>query len=217
MATYEVLQEEGMNFVKVTLQDEIVRAEAGALCYMLGNLTMDARLPTLGHYLRARLTGESVVRPFYTGTGELYLESSYGGFYLCTLRDETWILGHGIYWASDSSIALSSQQVHPWLALRAGKSFWHFQTKVSGSGQVVLTAPGPVEELTLEQGRLVVDGDYVIARTAGITFRLKRAARSVFGSWLAGESLTRVYEGSGKLLISSVPYWRYAMAQKEAQ
>lgn len=217
MATYEVLHEEGMNFVKITLQDETVRAEAGALCYMIGKITMDARLPALGQFLRAKLAGESVVRPFYTGVGELYLESTYGGFYHLNLHNETWLLERGIYWASDNNVALSTQPLHPWLALRAGKSFWYFQTKVSGSGQVVLTAPGPVEEMTLDQGRLVVNGDYVIARSAGISFRLKRAARTVFGSWLAGEGQTRIYEGSGKLLISSIPYWRYAMAQKEAK
>ena len=214
MATYEVSHDEGMNFVKITLDNERVRAEAGALCYMVGNITMDARIPSLGQMVRAALSKESLVRPTYTGTGELYLESSYGGFYVFNLQDESWLLDSGIYWASDITVQLSAHQLNPWLALRAGEGLWYFQTKVAGSGQVVLTAPGAVEEMTINQDRLVVDGNYVIARTEGVSFRLKRVTRSFFGSFIAGEKVAHVYEGVGKVLISSIPYWRYAMFQK---
>ncbi len=216
MATYDVLQEEGMNFVKITLANETVRAEAGALCYMRGDIKLDARIPSLGQYIKAALAGESVVRPTYTGTGEVYLESSYGGFHTLTLQDEPWILDSGAYWASDSTVQLSVHQVSPWLSFRAGDGFWHFQTKVFGAGKVVLTAPGPVEEMTINHERLVADGNYVIARTPGVSYRLSRVTRSFFRNFIAGEGLTRVYEGVGKVLVCSVPYWRYAMA-KQAQ
>ena len=38
MAKFEVLEQEGMNFVKIDIENEMVRAESGALCWMTGGI-----------------------------------------------------------------------------------------------------------------------------------------------------------------------------------
>ena len=62
----------------------------------------------------------------------------------------------------------------------------------------------------------MADGKFVIARTEGIKYRARRAAKSWLRSRLTGEPRVRRYEGTGSLLVSSYPFWRYRMMQKKA-
>jgi uncharacterized protein (AIM24 family) len=48
MAEFEVGELEGMRVVQIKLRDETVRAEAGALWYMQGDIRITARLPSIG-------------------------------------------------------------------------------------------------------------------------------------------------------------------------
>src|SRR5262245_24360461 len=108
MATFEVLDQEGMHFVQITLDNETVQAESGALCLMRGDITMDVKLPTLGRVLTSHLAEEALIRPTYTGTGTILLEASFGGFHIFDLSGETWILDSGSYWASEGSVRVSA-------------------------------------------------------------------------------------------------------------
>jgi uncharacterized protein (AIM24 family) len=47
------------------------------------------------------------------------------------------------------------------------------------AGRVVLNAPGPVEEVTLKNERLMVEGKLVLARTEGIDYQVRRATMRV--------------------------------------
>jgi uncharacterized protein (AIM24 family) len=96
-------------------------------------------------------------------------------------------------------------------SLWTGEGFVDYQTRVSGSGRVVLNAPGPVEEVTLKDERLMVEGKLVLARTEGLDYRYRRAT-TLIQSMFAGEARMRVYEGSGKALVCWTPYWnKYVM------
>ena len=211
MALFEVIDHEGVSFLRVTLDNETVRAERGALCYLYGDVAIDARLPSVGKAARRLLAHESVIRPSYTGTGTVYLESSLDGFHVFDLEDTSWILARGSYWASEGQVALSVHRETVLTSLLGGEGFVELCTKVSGRGKVALRTWGPVEEVTLRNQRVVADGRYVLARTSEIRYRIKRAERSVMGHWLAGERRLRVYEGTGRLLLASYPFWRVAL------
>ena len=45
MAQFEIIDDQGVSFVKVSLDDEIIRAERGALNYLRCDIKIDARLP----------------------------------------------------------------------------------------------------------------------------------------------------------------------------
>lgn len=214
MAHFEVESSEGMNFVKATLDNETIRAERGALCYMTGSISMKAPLPSIGGWITSALADECVFRPTYTGTGTVFLESSFGGFHIFELSGEPWILDRGTYWASEGGVQLGTHREKVLTSLFAGEGFIYLQTKVSGRGKVVLTSQGPVELHTIDGGMIEADGSYVIARTEGISFTMKRATRSILGAWVSGEGSNRVYEGKGRMLVSSVPYWRYRIMQE---
>jgi uncharacterized protein (AIM24 family) len=213
MARFEVLEQEGVRMVKATLQSETIRSEAGALSYMRGSLVMESRGPGAGGFLKAMATGESVFRPTYTGTGEVFLESSFANFHVFDLDGKEWILERGAYWASDHEVDVDVHRDTAMTSLLSGQGLVNFQTKVRGRGQVVVVAQGDVQEMRLVNDRLVVDGTFVVARTGSLAYRIERAAKSLFGSMSSGEGLVSTFEGTGTVLIAPIPYWRYRLLQ----
>jgi uncharacterized protein (AIM24 family) len=101
-------------------------------------------------------------------------------------------------------------------AFWAGDGFIDFCTRVAGHGVVVLTARGPTEEVTLGAGESYAaeTKGAVIARSAEVSYRVKRPARSLIGSWLSGERALRVFTGPGRIVISRTPYWGAFMLEK---
>jgi uncharacterized protein (AIM24 family) len=210
MAEFEVGQLEGMRFVEIRLRDETVRAEAGALAYMRGDIRITARLPSLGGAIKSIISDESVVRPSYSGTGVIHLEPSMGGYHTLEVAGDAWILENGAYWASDGGVQLGLFRERVWPSLWAGEGPIDYQTRVSGKGLVVLNAPGPVEEVTLDGERLAVEGKLVIARTEGLEYSVRRATK-FFQAFISGEGAVRVYAGTGRALVCWTPYWNQLM------
>lgn len=215
MAHFEILEEEGMRYVRVQMRDETVRAESGALAFMRGAITMKARIPSIGAVIRAGLSEERAVRPTFTGTGELVLESTLGGYYIFEPRDQAWLIEAGAYWASDGAIELGVHRERVVTSFWAGEGLVDFCTRVKGQGKVVLMSPGPVQEIEIPAGdEMAVEGKLVIGRTGSIQYAIRRPARSILGSMLSGETALRVYKGPGRVLLSSTPYWNSFLLQR---
>jgi uncharacterized protein (AIM24 family) len=216
VAKFEIEQSEGMRWVKVTLKDDAVRAEPGALSHLRGNIVMDVPLPSFRGWLVSTFANETMLRPRYRGTGELYLESSLGGFHALQVKPgETWVIDDGAYWASDDEVELSIYREGMMTSYWAGEGLFWYKTRVRGRGTVVLATPGPVEEVNLTNGQVMVDGKYVLARTASLKFSIRRPARGVMGYFYSGEQCARTYQGTGRLLISTTPYWRLRVSQSK--
>jgi hypothetical protein len=43
---------------------------------------------------------------------------------------------------------------------------------------------------------------------------MRRPARSLLSYWMSGEKLARVYEGTGRLLMCTTPYWRLKLSRQ---
>jgi uncharacterized protein (AIM24 family) len=215
MATFDVEKTEGMRWVRVDLDDDDVRAERGALNHMQGAITMDVPLPSLKAWWVSLFSDESLLRPRYSGTGSVYLDSTLGGYHLLNVtRGERWVLDTKCFWASDGEISLSVFRERVWTSYWADQGLLWYKTALKGEGQVMLAVDGPVQEVTLDNDRLVADGPFVIARTQGISLRIKRPARSLLSFWLSGQKRAFVYEGTGKLLLCTTPYWRQRMQRE---
>lgn len=208
MATFDIQQGQMQRWVKITIDNEAVRAEAGALSYMRGHVQVDTPLPSLGSAIKCSISDEPLIRPRYTGTGEIYLTSTFGGYHAFDIDGVPWILENGAYWASDNSVQLGLHRERMMTSFWAGEGFIDFQTKVSGQGRVVLNAQGPVEEIDLGRETISVEGKLVIARTADVGYRVARPTKSLFSHWLSGEDYHRQYSGPGKVLLVSTPYLR---------
>lgn len=209
MATFEIEHSEGMRWVKVGLDDDDVRAERGALNHYKGTITMDVPFPSLKAWWVSLFSDESLLRPRYQGTGTVYLDSSLGGFHVMQVEPgERWILDTKCFWASDGEVKLSVHREPTWTAYWADQGLFWYKTALQGDGQVVLSVPGPIEEVTLTDDQLVTDGPFVVAHTAGIRLSVRRPARSWLSYWMSGQKLAFCYRGTGKLLLCTTPYWR---------
>lgn len=214
MATFEILEREGSRMVKATLANETVRTESGALHYLCGSIKMETQMPSAGGFLKSLATGENIFRPTYTGTGELYLTPSLAGYHILEVAGREWILDGGAYWASEGGIEVSVERNKLLTGLVGGEGL--FQTKVKGQGKVVMVAQGPVETVKLQGDRLVVDGNFAIARTGAINYRVEKATKSLVGSVTSGELLVNVFEGTGTVLLAPVPYWQVLLLRQVA-
>jgi uncharacterized protein (AIM24 family) len=114
MATFKLEHSEGMRWVKVTLDDDDVRTERGALNHMQGEITMDVPWPTLKAWWVSLFSDESLLRPRYHGTGNVYLDSSLGGYHVMqVVPGERWILDTKCFWASDGEVQLTDKKTAP--------------------------------------------------------------------------------------------------------
>ena len=209
MAEWQVLNNDGINYVEVVLNNETVRAEAGAMRYIQGAITMESKSGGVGGFFKSKMTGESVFRPTYTGTGKLVLEPALHGFYELKLEDETVVLDQGAYWASDGGIEVSAVRNKAASALLSGEGW--FQTSVSGDGSVIITIPGELEVIDLQNDKLVVDGSFAVARSDTLTFSVQKSAKGILGSLTSGEGLVNVLEGTGRVYLAPVPFRHVAL------
>jgi len=205
MSEFNIVETEGLRYLKIDIKNENVRAEAGALSHLRGDIEVVTPLPSIWEAIAATLSDEPWIRPRFRGTGEIYLEPSLGGYHVFEVEGESWILENGAYWASEGSVELGLHREAVITSFFAGEGLIDYQTKVWGRGKVVLNSWGPVEEVRLKGETIAAEGKLVIARTAGLKYRVRRPTR-FFSYYLSGESLFRTYSGVGKVLLVKTPY-----------
>jgi len=217
MASFDVEHSEGMRWVRVDLDGDTVHTERGALNHMKGAIRMDVPLPSLRAWWVSLFSDESLLRPRYSGRGSVWLDSSLGGFHMLRIRPgERWILDTRCFWAGDGAVKLAIHRERFWTSYMADQGLLWYKTALEGEGQVVLKVDGPVEEVRLDNDRLVADGPFVIGRTRGISLSVRRPARSLVSHWLSGQRRAFVYQGTGRLLLCTTPYWRQRMQRERA-
>lgn len=199
-----------MKRVKFTLEDASISIEPDALHYMKGDLelssgTQEGGFLGLGKALWRRMTvGETVFKTTIEGTGEVYLEPSFGHFLLQELDDEEVIADQGIFAAGGGDIEVYSERIAKISAMLFGGEGW-FQTKVSGTGLVVFNCPVPLSEVVrvdLEDEKLSVDGSFAILRTGELAFVAETSSKSWIGSLTSGEGLLQTFEGTGSVWLA---------------
>lgn len=204
MATFDIVQREHLKMIKATITNETIRAEAGALHYMRGNIQLESKAPSAKGFLKSMVTQESIFRPTYTGTGEIYFGPPiFGEYTTMDLDNEAWVLDKGAYVCSDIAIDVGIFTNKAISGLISGEGI--FQTKVEGTGKVIIQSQGPLEAIDLENDRLAVDGSFAVARQAHLNFSVQKAAKGWLGSLTSGEGLINVIEGTGRVLLAPVP------------
>jgi uncharacterized protein (AIM24 family) len=197
---FEIHEKETLKFLKADFKNSAVRYESGGLYYMLGNLEMEANLPSAGGFLKSMVTRESVVKPVIKGSGTVWFEPTFGNFTILELNADEWILDKGAYYASEMGVEIGSFTNKSVSGLFSGEGF--FQTRVSGYGKVVLLSKGPLETIELNNDKLVVDGSFAVARQAGVQLTVSKANKGIFSSLISGEGIVNTFSGTGKVLIS---------------
>lgn len=189
-----------------------VTIQAGAMQWMVGNVNATTGIKGVGDFfskaMRGKVTGESAIKPEYTGNGTLVLEHTYRHLILLDVRD--WngsiVLDDGLFLACDSSLkhkAIMRSNLSSAVAGNEGL----FNLGIQGKGVVCLESSVPKEELievTLEDDVLKIDGNMAIAWSGSLEFTVERSGKTLVGSATSGEGLVNVYRGTGKVLLAPV-------------
>ncbi|CVI69267.1 hypothetical protein BN3660_01503 [Eubacteriaceae bacterium CHKCI004] len=186
-----------------------ITLQAGAMQWMLGDVNATTGIKGVGDFfgkaVRGKASGESAIKPEYTGSGLLVLEPTYKHLILMDAAD--WggsvVLDDGLFLACDSRLkhkAVMRSNISS--AVAGGEGL--FNLSLNGSGVFCIESQCPMEELveiTLENDVLKIDGNYAIAWSGSLDFTVERSGKSLIGSAASGEGLVNVYRGTGKVLM----------------
>ncbi len=196
-----------LKMVRVTLNDSHIRLEPGALYFMKGNLEMKSNTGGLKKGLaRKMLSGESMFVSEVHGTGEVYLEPSFGHFLLYRIQeqDRAIIIDKGLFYAGTAGLDIkASMQKNLSSALFGGEGL--FQTKIEGEGIVILYSPVPMDEIqkvTLSNDKLSVDGNFALLRTEDVEFKVEKSSKSLISAGKTGEGLLQTFSGNGNVWLA---------------
>lgn len=204
----QIMNDSGIKLrqVRIILEDSSVKVESGALSYMKGEIEIKTKtggVVGLGKkFLNSKLTGETMFKPTYEGTGEIFLEPSFGHFALIELEDEEIIVDDGLFYACEEDVEVGAAMQKSVSSMLFGNE-GIYQTSISGSGIVVLEIPVPESEIfkcKLFNDTLKVDGNFAVLRTSNIKFTVEKSS-SLIGSVTNGEGLLNVYSGTGEVWL----------------
>lgn len=198
--------------VVCNLSKSNVTVQAGAMQWSVGNVNATTGVKGVGDLfgkaVRGKVTGESAIKPEYTGDGTLVLEPTYKHILLIDVAD--WggsiVLDDGLFLACESSLRHKAVMRANFSSAVAGNEGL-FNLGITGSGVLCLESLCPKEELveiTLQNDVLKVDGNYAIAWSGSLDFTVERSGKTLIGSAASGEGLVNVYRGSGKVLLAPV-------------
>lgn len=189
-----------------------VITQAGAMQLMIGQLTAETNIKGAGDLMKklvgGKVTGESTVKPRYTGNGTLVLEPTYKHILFVDVGQ--WgsgiVIEDGLFLACDDSVNLSVvARSNISSAVLGGEGL--FNTALRGNGVAVLESPVPEGELIivdLENDVLKIDGNMAIAWSSSLEFTVERTTKTLIGSAASGEGLVNVYRGTGRVMIATV-------------
>ena len=186
-----------------------ITTQAGAMQWMLGDVNATTGIKGVGDLLgkavRGKVTGESAIKPEYTGSGILVLEPTYR--HLILMDAGSWngavVLDDGLFLACDSKLKHKAVARSTFSSAVAGNEGL-FNLSLSGQVIFCIEAECPKEELveiSLQDDVLKIDGNYAIAWSASLQFTVERSGKSLIGSAASGEGLVNVYRGTGKVLM----------------
>ncbi len=198
--------------VLCNLAKSAVTLQAGAMQWTAGNVNATTGIKGVGDLfgkaVRGKVTGESAIKPEYTGDGVLVTEPTYRYILLEDLND--WngsiVLDDGLFLASESSLKHKAvMRSNLSSAVAGGEGL--FNLGLTGSGVVCLESNSPREELieiTLQNDVVKIDGNMAIAWSGSLEFTVERSGKTLLGSAASGEGLVNVYRGTGKVLMAPV-------------
>lgn len=198
--------------VVVDVAKSNVTVQSGAMQWTVGNVNATTGLKGVGDFLgkamRGSVTGESAIKPEYTGDGTLVLEPTYKHILLIDVAD--WngsiVLDDGLFLACESTLKHKAVMRSNFSSAVAGGEGL-FNLGIQGSGILCLESVCPREELVevvLDNDVLKVDGNMAIAWSGSLDFTVERSGKSLIGSAASGEGLVNVYRGTGKVLLAPV-------------
>jgi uncharacterized protein (AIM24 family) len=194
--------------IRIILDDSSVKLEPSCLSYMKGNIEIKNKSGGLLGFgkkiISSKLTGETAFKPTYSGTGEIFLEPSFGHFALIELEDDEIIVSDDMFYACEEGVEINAAMQKNISSAFLGNEGL-YQTRIEGNGIVALKVPVPESEIfkcILIKDTLKVDGNFAILRTGNIEFSVEKSSKSIVGTVLSGEGMVNVYRGTGEVWLA---------------
>ncbi len=186
--------------------------QAGEMQLMMGDIRASAGVSGVGDLFKKLLgstvTGETAVKPRFTGNGVVLLEPTYNYILFEDVAD--WnggmVIEDGMFLACDDTVNMDIVARTNFSSALLGNEGL-FNTRLKGNGIAVLESPVPAQELIiadLEDDTIRIDGKMAIAWSDSLRFTVERTTRTLVGSAASGEGLVNVYRGTGRVLIAPV-------------
>jgi uncharacterized protein (TIGR00266 family) len=206
----ELLSRPANTAAKVTLSPrETVTTEGGAMIAMSDDMSVDTRVRKRegGRLLsgfKRMLGGEGLFLNYFTagsGGGELYLSTALpGDMEMITLKPGVSLqVQNSSFVACESSVDLDVS----WGGFKnlfSGESLiW---LRLTGEGSVLINAFGAIYPVEVN-GEYVVDTGNIAAFEETLDFTVKKAGRSLLGSFAGGEGLVTRFSGTGTVYCQS--------------
>lgn len=189
-----------------------ITTQSGAMQWTVGNVNATTGVKGVGDFLgkalRGSVTGESAIKPEYTGNGILVLEPTYKHIILLDVAqwNGSVVLDDGLFLACEAGLKHKAvMRSNLSSAVDGGEGL--FNLGISGTGILCLESNCPKEELieiTLDNDVLKIDGNMAIAWSSSLSLTVERSGKSLIGSAASGEGLVNVYRGTGKVLLAPV-------------
>ena len=184
--------------------------QAGAMQWMSGSNKLSSGIKGVGDFgkkfLKSAVTGETTVKPEYSGDGYLVTEQTYKHLIILDLNDfgNNLMIDDGLFLAAEKSVTLSVKSRTNFSSAIASNEGL-FNTVLHGNGYVCLESKIPYKELIileLENDTVSIDGPMAIAWTSELELTVEKSGKSFLGSAVSGEGLVNVYRGTGKILMA---------------
>ena len=194
------------------LSQSNIKLQAGAMQWVVGASQVKTGVKGVadfaGKLLKGKATGETAVKPEYTGSGLLVCEPTYKHLLLVNPKDwqDGLVISDGMFLACESHIEQDMQMRDNISSAVAGGEGL-FNLALSGDGAVCLECNYPREELVevkLSGDTLKVDGSYAVAWSGSLSFTVEKVMKGLFGSAASGEGFVNVYKGTGTVWMMPV-------------
>lgn len=187
---------------RITLDHGGCRLQAGMLQFLRGAISIETGVESVRGLLAVTTKGP-VVKPHYSGVGQIFLEPTFGQLTVINLENEQMVVADGMFCAVESTITVQTTPLVSPLAGNAGP----FQASLQGTGWVVLSLPVPENEVlryTLNgpNDELKVDGRFGILRRGDISFAVEQSTKTFVGSIASGEGMLHTFRGTGEVWIA---------------
>ncbi|MBR6402098.1 MAG: AIM24 family protein [Eubacterium sp.] len=194
----------------IQLNNSSCKTQAGAMQWIAGNVNVSSGVKGVGNFIgkmvKGAMTGESAVKPEYSGMGYVMLEPTFK--HLLIEDVGSWgpgmVLDDGLFLACDTTLQETlNKRSNISSAVLGGEGL--FNLCLQGQGFAVLESPVPRAELfefILQDDILRIDGNMAIAWSSSLQFTVETVTGNAIGSAATGEGFVNVFRGTGKVLMA---------------
>lgn len=201
MVIYNIQTNGACSQLVIELINDTVFVEPSAVAYVSGAVELTADIPGWKNKLKSLLIGKHHFKPFFKGTGKIYLVATLGSYHKFTIQpQEDLIINKYAFIACRTSVTIRPEMKISFGDLLSGAPI--LNTVASGTGNVMILMPGPVIAQELKNDKFVAYAHDVAAYSK--TLRVYKEFAGKGGLNIANK-MVQIYRGTGNVFFTPIP------------